>query len=325
MILAASMLMAGCGGDESSAPESSAPAEVTTDSDGREMVGNVYKEGLPIVKEPVTLTTVISTSVYVTGQVSEMETWKIMEDETNIHIEIQEQIPSTDYTDKVNLMIQGGTVPDIFTNSIGEITSKYYNTGLFTLLDDLIEEWSPSYSKILEDPTIKANIMAVDGHIYATPFYEIAPWLDVTNELFVNTEWLDAVGMEMPTTLDEFYNVLVAFRDQDPNGNGLQDELPMVLRMKRGDNMLLPFFANFGLPIDQNYAILDGKWSSARGVPDRARLFPQALCRGPAGPGKPDSRHGGNAVQGQRHRPADGLLRSLLGRRLLLGGRHAGL
>lgn len=325
LILAASMLMAGCGGDESSAPESSAPAEVTTDSDGREMVGNVYKEGLPIVKEPVTLTTVISTSVYVTGQVSEMEMWKIMEDETNIHIEIQEQIPSTDYTDKVNLMIQGGTVPDIFTNSIGEITSKYYNTGLFTLLDDLIEEWSPSYSKILEDPTIKANIMAVDGHIYATPFYEIAPWLDVTNELFVNTEWLDAVGMEMPTTLDEFYNVLVAFRDQDPNGNGLQDELPMVLRMKRGDNMLLPFFANFGLPIDQNYAILDGKWSSARGVPDRARLFPQALCRGPAGPGKPDSRHGGNAVQGQRHRPADGLLRSLLGRRLLLGGRHAGL
>ena len=174
LILAASMLMAGCGGDESSAPESSAPAEVTTDSDGREMVGNVYKEGLPIVKEPVTLTTVISTSVYVTGQVSEMETWKIMEDETNIHIEIQEQIPSTDYTDKVNLMIQGGTVPDIFTNSIGEITSKYYNTGLFTLLDDLIEEWSPSYSKILEDPTIKANIMAVDGHIYATPFYEIS-------------------------------------------------------------------------------------------------------------------------------------------------------
>ncbi len=259
VMLIAAMLLVSCGGGNTEPQSSAAPAETTTDSDGREMVGNVYKEGLPIVKDPVTLTTVVSTSVYVTGNVSEMEMWKIMEEETNVHIEIQEQIPSTDYADKVNLMVQSGSIPDIFTNSIGEITSKYYNSGLFTPLDDLIAQWSPSYTEILSDSKIRANVMAVDGHIYATPYYEIAPWLDVTNELFVNTQWLDAVGMEMPTTLDEFYNVLVAFRDNDPNGNGLQDELPMVLRMKRGDNMLLPFFANFGLPIDQNYAMMDGE------------------------------------------------------------------
>lgn len=259
VMLIAAMLLASCGGGNTEPQSSAAPAETTTDSDGREMVGNVYKEGLPIVKDPITLTTVVSTSVYVTGNVSEMEMWKIMEEETNVHIEIQEQIPSTDYADKVNLMVQSGSIPDIFTNSIGEITSKYYNSGLFTPLDDLIAQWSPSYTEILSDSKIRANVMAVDGHIYATPFYEIAPWLDVTNELFVNTQWLNAVGMEMPTTLDEFYNVLVAFRDNDPNGNGLQDELPMVLRMKRGDNMLLPFFANFGLPIDQNYAMMDGE------------------------------------------------------------------
>ena len=35
-----------------------------------------------------------------------------------------------------------------------------------------------------------------------------------------NTEWLDRLGMEMPTTLDEFYNMLVAFRDEDANGDG---------------------------------------------------------------------------------------------------------
>ena len=246
LTLCACLLLAGLGIGSNSA---------LAEGEEREMVGNMYKEGYPIVKEPVTLTTVIGTSVYVTGNVSEMEMWKVMEEETGVHIEILEQIPDTDYNDKVNLMIQGGTIPDVFLMATGEITNKYYNSGLFAPLEDLIEEWSPSYKRILEDPVIRANVVANDGHIYATPKGEIAPWLNMSDMLFINTEWLDAVGMEMPTNLDEFYDVLVAFRDKDPNGNGQQDEIPFTYN---GDRVI-NFMGSFGLYMDTNFSMLDGE------------------------------------------------------------------
>lgn len=246
LTLCACLLLAGLGVGSNSA---------LAEGEEREMVGNMYKEGYPIVKEPVTLTTVVSTNMHTTGNVSDVEMWKIMEEETGVHIEILEQIPGTDYNDKVNLMIQSGVIPDIFLLSTTDIIQKYYNSGMFAPLEDLISEYSPSYSEILEDPVIRATVTANDGHIYVTPYWEVAPWLDVMNIMLINTEWLDAVGMEMPTNLDEFYDVLVAFRDKDPNGNGLQDEIPFTYY---GDGANT-FMSNFGLPIDSNFSMLDGK------------------------------------------------------------------
>ena len=45
---------------------------------------------------------------------------------------------------------------------------------------------------------------------------------------FINTSWLDKLGLEMPTTVDELKTVLRAFKTQDPNGNGIADEIPMI-------------------------------------------------------------------------------------------------
>ena len=43
--------------------------------------------------------------------------------------------------------------------------------------------------------------------------------------MFINRAWLDKLGLEVPTTTDELKTVLEAFRDGDPNGNGVQDEI----------------------------------------------------------------------------------------------------
>ena len=48
------------------------------------------------------------------------------------------------------------------------------------------------------------------------------------NMVYINTEWLEAVGKEIPTTYEEFVDVLRAFQTGDPNGNGKQDEIPAV-------------------------------------------------------------------------------------------------
>ena len=45
---------------------------------------------------------------------------------------------------------------------------------------------------------------------------------------FINQSWLDKLGLEMPTTVEELKTVLRAFQTQDPNGNGIADEIPMI-------------------------------------------------------------------------------------------------
>ena len=58
-----------------------------------------------------------------------------------------------------------------------------------------------------------------------------------TNMLFINQNWLDKLGLEMPRTLDELCHVLSEFISKDPNGNGKADELGMVgsVNIARGD------------------------------------------------------------------------------------------
>lgn len=50
--------------------------------------------------------------------------------------------------------------------------------------------------------------------------------------MHINQEWLKTLGMSMPENFEEFVEVLKAFRDKDPNGNGISDEIPMVGAIK---------------------------------------------------------------------------------------------
>ena len=53
----------------------------------------------------------------------------------------------------------------------------------------------------------------------------------MSQKLWIYQPWLDALGLEMPTTTDEFEQVLLAFKEQDPNGNGQADEIPLSTTM----------------------------------------------------------------------------------------------
>lgn len=69
---------------------------------------------------------------------------------------------------------------------------------------------------------------APDGHIYTiadTPKY--VNDMVVANALFIRQDWLDTLGLEQPETIEDWYEVLTAFKNEDPNGNGIQDEIPL--------------------------------------------------------------------------------------------------
>lgn len=147
----------------------------------------------------------------------------------NVGIEVAwDTILNSDWGDKKAVLLAGGDLPDAFLGSIcfsaAEIAS---NQTTFIALDQYIDENMPNFKAIMEkDPTMKALATSSDGHIYGLPSKKpCRP--TVSNQMFINQKWLDNLGLSMPQTYEEYYNVLKAFKDQDANGNGdPNDEIP---------------------------------------------------------------------------------------------------
>ena len=146
-------------------------------------------------------------------------------------------------TEKKNLILNAGSdLPDaLMAASLTDSELLTYGgNGLLIPLEDYInEETMPNLMKIVEKrPEMLATCTMPDGHIYGLPgISEMGFEYSDGNTYYIgaipqftaiNTDWLEAVGMEMPTTVDELHDVLVAFRDQDVNGNGdPTDEIPL--------------------------------------------------------------------------------------------------
>ena len=97
------------------------------------------------------------------------------------------------------------------------------------MLDDYIETYGVETKKVMEEmPGMRDMITSPDGHIYSLPTINDCLHNQYRTRAWINTQWLDAVGMDMPKTPEEFEAVLQAFKDKDPNGNGVADEIPML-------------------------------------------------------------------------------------------------
>ncbi|MGN1367365.1 MAG: extracellular solute-binding protein [Aristaeellaceae bacterium] len=170
-----------------------------------------------------------------TVPVEELAMVKRWEADTGVRFDWQ-IIPADGAQEKINLMLTSGeTLPDAFFNfGDGKSTTIVVNAlgqDVFLPTEDLIAEYMPTLSKVLEDnPNYKQEVTAPDGHTYGFPYIEQMFGLVLTpGPLLINETWLKAVGKEMPTTVDELTDVLRAFKAAgDLNGNGEADEIPMA-------------------------------------------------------------------------------------------------
>lgn len=155
-----------------------------------------------------------------------------LEEVTNVKFEF-ELLPYESRAEKLGLLLNSGDYPDIFLSCgmTSAMVSRFgMDEGLFLPLNDLIEEHGNFVNRIFETyPGSKGLITQLDGNIYSMPVVNECYHCTIPTKFWINQTWLDNLGLEMPTTLDELYNVLVAFRDQDANGNGdPSDEIPLA-------------------------------------------------------------------------------------------------
>src|SRR5699024_10628902 len=90
-------------------------------------------------------------------------------------------------------------------------------------LNDLIKEYAPNLTKIFEEyPEIERAATMSDGNIYSMPMIIHPDFLSYRMRTvpFINQEWLNEVGMEVPETTEEFYDYLVEVKEADPAGGG---------------------------------------------------------------------------------------------------------
>ena len=148
-------------------------------------------------------------------------------------------------------MLASGNYPDIIqwqhNNSYVGGVAQLYADGIIIELNDVIDQYMPNYKALLEaNPQVAKTLMDDEGnYLYFTVINPLKSDLEKVAVtwwgLMMRQDWLDNVGMEAPTTIDEWYEVLTAFKEGDPNGNGEQDELPFDAG-SAGHHLFMPAF-----------------------------------------------------------------------------------
>lgn len=178
--------------------------------------------------------------------------FKMAEEATGIHIEWM-TLDEGSENEKVNIML-ASDMPDAVLNLLNE-NHISNNIDLFYDLSEegLLETYAPDvYADILTMEGGLGTLTWPDGSIRSLPTsFEVSYANDPDGIMVINQKWLDQLQMDIPTTGDELYDVLCAFRDNDMNGNGDNtDEIPMEFAESEWAANIINLANSFGIAGD---------------------------------------------------------------------------
>lgn len=183
--------------------------------------------GYPIVTNPVTLRVYASRHIGHNEEYAEKQMVIDMEERSNVHIDWEYQPHEPEQQQqKMSLLFASGDLPDVIIGGVDASRYGVVEQQLVPLNDYMKYAVNLRTNVYPEVPGLEDQLKFLDGNIYGLPQGEIDPYRTVITMGMVNKTWLDTLGLEVPTNLDELRQVLIAFRDRDPNGNGENDEIP---------------------------------------------------------------------------------------------------
>ncbi|MCL2477850.1 MAG: extracellular solute-binding protein, partial [Treponema sp.] len=193
---------------------------------------NVNAPGVyPICKTPITLDIGIRQNTSVENYDTNYYT-KMLEDKGNMTLTFDIFPSGNPGTEKLMVMVSGGaTLPEVLVDFsfADDVMLNLGQEGVAIPLNDYYQNWAYEFPKQIQKVTNKAmwNWMhSADGNVYYVPFIQEQLGEYYSLRGWINQSWLDKLGLQTPVTTDDFRNVLTAFRDRDPNGNGKKDEIP---------------------------------------------------------------------------------------------------
>jgi len=244
---------------------------------GAKKKDTVKVEGLP--DHTVTLTVGIPQKATVTDYDDNAFT-NYLEKAANVEMEfVYFSSSESEYKQQLTLMCGAGEdLPDVILGfSFSHyIVNQYGEDGYFIDLTNYIEAYGKNYKAQLEnlDEETRNYITEKgkntnDGCTYGMPRVACTAIDQLQSMMYINQTWLNNLGLPVPRTLEELEKTLEAFKTQDPNKNGVADEIPML-----GKTAIINYLINAFVRYDQNnFNVTDGKvWD-----PIKTDEFRQAL------------------------------------------------
>lgn len=219
------MSVAGCGAGETEQSKTEGnEAEGSVQNEQRMKVSDIE---FPL-KEKVTLTAFVNEG---RGDYRENYFTYWLEEKTNVHLDFVYDVAGDEAKTKLNLlMTDPDSLPDIFIStgwSKSEVLS-YGKQGLILALDEYLKD-AENWNRLNEtSPRHLGDLTMADGHVYTYGDVSECTHCEYMNRMWIYKPWVDSLnGGKIPETLDELYEFLEKVKNEDPNGNGKADEIPV--------------------------------------------------------------------------------------------------
>lgn len=151
---------------------------------------------------------------------------KAIEERYNIEYEYM-PVASGEYNNKLGVTLASGDIPDtLLFPGLDQIYFNAIDNSQFIPLEKYLADTKeyPNFAKIPDD---LKKILTYKGHIYGIPRLRGVPG----HTIVMRKDWLDKLGLAVPTTYDELYTVMKAFKERDPDGNGKDDTYGLAVGM----------------------------------------------------------------------------------------------
>jgi putative aldouronate transport system substrate-binding protein len=146
---------------------------------------------------------------------NESEMYKELEERTGVHVKFIHPAEGEEI-EQFNLMLNSKELPDVIQTYAGQYKGgmdKAIEDGVYLRLNELIDQHAPNFKKLLEeDPELARQTMTDKENIYAFPLVGIDPDEPAWWGPVFRGDWLEELDLEIPNTIDEWYNVLTQFK-----------------------------------------------------------------------------------------------------------------
>lgn len=172
---------------------------------------------------------------------------KILEDKYNMDYSFI-PVAAADYYNKLGVMVASGDLPDLTVYpALDENWYNYVENGVFMPLENFINEQdTPNLAKM---PKEIMDLMTYNGHIYGLPRLRS----QAAHTLTIRKDWLDNLGLDMPTTYEELESVMKQFVERDPDENGQKDTYGLAFNAGSGALGAVSLLGSFNTPMNINW------------------------------------------------------------------------
>ncbi|WP_284645134.1 extracellular solute-binding protein [Paenibacillus silviterrae] len=155
---------------------------------------------------------------------------QMLDKSANIDLQIT-FVPNDQAKQKLNTMVASGDVPDLIYMTDRAMAVQYYDQGIIADIDGVLKDYPALKSNYSNDVW---DALTYKGKVLGTPGYELVQGI---RGIWVRGDWLKKLNLKTPTTPDELLEVMKAFTNNDPDGNGKNDTYGYVMGVQKSGEL----------------------------------------------------------------------------------------